>query len=131
MGRKRAPRPPSPNPLASTAAQILGRIGGPARARTLTPERRHAIAMLGVAARRKKSGQSPLPRGAPAPLIRLGASDLALLDSGRVLTLSAGRLTIRLALDKHVAFTRKPSAPADAASKGRVKNQHIRRPPAC
>ena len=34
------------------AAAELGRLGGPARARALTPERRREIALMGVQARR-------------------------------------------------------------------------------
>ena len=71
MAIKRLPRPRDPIALAklvgdiatgqkidrvedgkNAAAAELGRMGGPARARALTPERRREIALLGVQARR-------------------------------------------------------------------------------
>ena len=38
----------------SNAASMLGKLGGPARARVLSPERRREISLLGVQARMAK-----------------------------------------------------------------------------
>lgn len=61
----------------SEAASAMGKKGGKARAAALTPERRHEIAMMGVAARREKVDAEGVVRKAAS---RLGLTPQQLAD---------------------------------------------------